>query len=797
MKGCFLRVFLLLFAVGCQQGPTESSAVAHSLDIPAIAPSTSDPSLAAHAKHIAKALRVAGAPLTDVEWNALNQACADPDSKKGFRAIQALLDARVVSFVHITPNGQIDRVTAPKEQQLQGQGWRTYLVKIHNEAGSKLPIAAQSPHAKPPFGRHGSADPFGNTEPVHKLPEEHLVRQNEAQARFLELRMDKDAALSGQTLEYRLIHLASRDTGPRIAQIGFYLGEEVPPLSNQNAAWISFECAASTKVVFGVFDHDGAPAMASFTIRDAQDRLYPNPRQRRLPDFHFQDQVYRTNGESVMLPAGTYTVAFTRGMEYLTQTRTIHVPKAVRHYERFHLKRWINPQALGWYSGDHHIHASGCVHRGSPTPGVMPEDLLRQLQGEDLHVGCVLSWGPSWYFQKQFFTGTVHPLSTPNTLIRYDVEVSRFPSGRSGHLVLLRLTEDDYAYPEPVEFDWKYGNEHGHFKGTRTTRIGEWPSWGLPILRFGKAQNGVVGVPHSGWGLRVDSTELPNYVIPPMNDIGANEFIVDIAHEAADFLSAGDTPMIHELNIWYHTLNCGFRPRMSGESDFPCITRDRVGVGRSYVKLDDKLAFNAWAEGLKQGRSYVGDGRSHLMDFRVNDRDVGTEQSEVQLDQPGLVQARVKFAAYLDAVQTEQGAKIQISGLESKPFWHLERARIVNSRKVSVEVVVNGEPVRELRQEIVADGTLRELNFDVPIARSSWVALRVLGSSHTNPIFVLVGDQPIRASRRSAQWCIDAVNQCWKSKNASIREWEKDAAKHAYDDARKTYEAILKACETE
>ena len=34
------------------------------------------------------------------------------------------------------------------------------------------------------------------------------------------------------------------------------------------------------------------------------------------------------------------------------------------------------------------------------------------------------------------------------------------------------------------------------------------------------------------------------------------------------------------------------------------------------------------------------------------------------------------------------------------------------------------------------------------------VACRILPSSHTNPIFVLVGEQPIRAYRRSVEWCL-------------------------------------------
>ena len=82
-----------------------------------------------------------------------------------------------------------------------------------------------------------------------------------------------------------------------------------------------------------------------------------------------------------------------------------------------------------------------------------------------------------------------------------------------------------------------------------------------------------------------------------------------------DFISTVDTPSIWELNIWYHTLNCGYRCRISGETDFPCIYGERVGLGRSYVHLDGKLDFDQWVEGIKQGRCYVSDGKSHLMDF--------------------------------------------------------------------------------------------------------------------------------------------------------------------------------------
>jgi hypothetical protein len=71
------------------------------------------------------------------------------------------------------------------------------------------------------------------------------------------------------------------------------------------------------------------------------------------------------------------------------------------------------------------------------------------------------------------------------------------------------------------------------------------------------------------------------------------------------------------------------------------------------------------------------------------------------------------------------------------------------------------------------------------------VALRIYPSSHTNPVFVLVGGKPIRASRKSAEWCLKSVDQCWSQKEKRTRPEELPAAQAAYDAARRAYEKIL------
>ena len=109
-----------------------------------------------------------------------------------------------------------------------------------------------------------------------------------------------------------------------------------------------------------------------------------------------------------------------------------------------------------------------------------------------------------------------------------------------------------------------------------------------------------------------------------------------------------------------------------------------------------------------------------------------------------------------------------------------------------VEIIVNGYPVA--RKEIEADGHQEDMTFDVPIEKSSWVALRILQSSHTNPIFVEVGGQPIRASVKSAEWCAAGVKQCRQQKERFMDADERADFGSAYDHAEQVYAKLIEEC---
>ena len=778
--------------------------------------------LVAQASRLTEALSFLGSGLNPADVERINKLRDAPMREDVAESLQKILDPYCLALVHINPEARVQVHRGPAKAVLMRGGWTSFLVKVHNEAAVTAELAVESPNALPLLHRSTGAK---------RTAPENVISPGEAANRFLELAMYGRRPLlrnlSGVKLEYAVLQVYSRDEGKREAKIGFHVGQETQDLGFRNAVDILFDCQPSVKVVFRVKDHDGSPAMASFTITDGIERIvddpkvnpfspdyrlslalrqpwdlmrggdrgrpgiaeppvgkrligvYPLPSRRvatdEYPDFFFHAQVYRSDGEHVSLPPGSYDIQFTRGPEYLAQTKRITIPPGVKTHEvAFQLNRWTNLAGLGWYSADHHVHAAGCSHYESPAEGVDPQHMWRQALGEDLNVACVLAWGPSWYHQKQFFEGKTHALSTKQNLMRYDVEVSGFPSSHAGHVVLLRLKEDDY--PE-------------------TTKVEEWPSWTLPVLQWARSQGSAVGYAHSGAGLApLEPTDkLPNYVIPRLDGIGANEYIVTVAHGAVDFYSAGDTPSQWELNMWYHTLNAGFRTRLSGETDFPCIFDDRVGMGRSYAKLDGGLDFDRYVQKIVEGRSYVSEGRSHVIDFTVNGLELGTRQSQLDLDRPQSVTIKAKVAAYLPEEQDALGAVIAARPQNQPPYWDIERARIGKTRKVPVELVVNGEAVA--RTEVVANGTWTEVSFEHRIDRSSWLALRILPSSHTNPIFTLIGGQPIRASKASAEWCRKAVDRCWTTKEPRIRPEEKRDAEAAYNKARQVYDRIIQESE--
>lgn len=781
--------------------------------------------LGANVARLLRALEMHGTPLSIAVTETLQDAAKSRDAAR----LQRVLDEHVLLVVQISPESRIKTERGPAFAELKQGGFSPVIIKVLNQCASTAKLKMVSPQAGAVYA---GASRFS----LQRQQQSHLDQDQNADRatdRFLAAEIFSQSPmsprLSGLEVEYCLGLLYSSESGKREASIGFEVGQRNTELGSRGETPILFDIQPAVPVSIDLLDENGQPTMAHFVFRqrdEVGDRVFPLQAKRLAPDLFFQPQVYRQHGETVMLPPGVFDVEYGRGPEYKVkrcELRVIEKEPAPTVVAR--LERWIDPEKHGFFSGDHHIHAAGCSHYTVPTEGVTPEDMFRQVKGEGLNVGCVLTWGPCYDFQRRFFSERPHGISEPRTILKYDVEVSGFGSQALGHVCLLNLR--DQTYP---------GSEGTATKG--------WPTWTTPVMRWAKQQGAVTGYAHSASGMQIDpdaagkrlhakldadqdgglsrdevreallperferidsdgdrtltlaelvashdrvADQLPNYAIPELNGVGAMEIFVSTAEGVCDFISAMDTSRIQEWNTWYHLLNCGFPVKVSGETDFPCMSSRRVGQGRVYVQLgpDAKLDFDKWCGGLASGKSYVSDGYAHALDFAIEGVRPGDEA--LRFEKPGKldVHAKVAFASEMP-LSVAQGTNVPAGGrrfVGDTVELHGERnGERIQREPQLVELIVNGKVA--MTWNVPADGRIHDLQTQITVERSAWVALRHFPQFHTNAVEVLVDSQPIRASSRSARWCLESIDQLWRNRRELIAVPERADAEKAFERAR-------------
>ncbi|MCC6507515.1 MAG: CehA/McbA family metallohydrolase [Pirellulaceae bacterium] len=795
------------------------------------AQSTDVQALGVQAERVEQTLEALGYAWPEDLRRKLQMARAAEDAA----ALQQLLDEQVTCTVMINPESRVKVEAGQVKPRLQQAGYVPWLVKIVNQGAVQAPLRVNSPQAGPSYS--------GVALLSMQRQDQLSLRENEVKGdsprRFLHLEWFEQAPMmrvpSGAPLEYALLLVYSSEAGQREAVLEFSVGSGTQDLGFRAQLPVATLIPPALPVRLTIHDDNGQRAFARLTIRDAHGHVYPPQPRRLAPDFFFQQHIYREDGESVWLPPGKFTVQSSQGPETLPQTQELIVAMEKDNQCAVKLQRWVKSIERGWVSGDHHIHGAGCAHYTSPTEGVTPADMFRQVAGEGLNVGCVLTWGPCFEHQRHFFRPEVDALSRPRTLLKYDIEISGFGSQALGHVCLLNLR--DQYYP-----------------GSEGTKVKGWPTWATPALQWAKAQGAVTGFAHSASGLQIDAQRaanrmleqldtdksqlvskseaakgllpapfadidvdrdqglsrvelhsaidaaadrLPNLAIPEMNSVGAMELPVAVTVGACDFISTMDTARVAEWNMWYHVLNCGFPLKASGETDFPCMSGDSVGQGRVYVAMDqtDQIDFPRWCRGLAEGRSYVSDGYAHALSFEVHGASQQARLGEtLNISQPSEITVRARIAiapkmpqsvAY--ATRLPEGGRrfvgdtVTLHGSRSDAW--------VETGSRDLEVVVNGLPVAS--RKIAADGREEVYEFKLDIKQSSWVAVRAFPHLHTNPIDVLVAGQPIRASADSARWCIETIQQLWRQREKNISPAERDAAKLAFDTAIEVYRSRI------
>ena len=783
-----------------------------------------DQPLAANCSRLLDALDYLGTPLADDITAELRTAIRGEDAAR----IHELLKPQVLLRVVINPELRVKVERGKADPMIQQSGFTPMLVHVRNDATLARRLRVTSPQAGPLYA--GAAEGILLRQAQTEL---NINENKNRDRRFLDIEVfDKPpmtSGLSGAPVEYLIVLVSANEPGQREATIAIDVGDGTQDLGFRSEVPVLFSVRPAIPVRLSIHDDDGSPTTARLEFRGHDGRVYPPQAKRLAPDFFFQPQIYRADGQIVLLPPGKFTLESCRGPEYLRKTQHVQVSEGSDNVVSVELERWINPHDFGYWSGDHHIHGAGCSHYESPTQGVTPADMFAQVKGEGLNVGCLLTWGPCFEHQRNFFSPDADSISEPRTILKYDLEISGFGSAAMGHVCLLNLT--DQTYP-----------------GSDGTKDQGWPTWTVPVMKWAKDQGGVTGYPHSAlhvdpksaadWIIThsdqdadgsLDSSEahglllpesfdaidldnsarlshdelqsssnrmadsLPNLALPAMDGGGAMEILVSTPEGVCDFISAMDTARIPEWNTWYHLLNCGFPLKLSGETDFPCMSSRRVGQGRVYVQLgqSESLDFPAWCRGLADGRSYVSDGYAHAVAFTVNGTSAGPAALELPSGGVVTVQTSVVFAPELPqavaygTLPPDGGNRI----VGDTVNLHAPRdSGYVTGGERLVEIVSSGRVVAS--QLVPADGAVHTLSFQVPVEHSTWLAVRQFPQLHSNPVTVLVADQPIRASRASALWCAESVRILWERRHRFIAEPERAAAREAYDRALAGYLSI-------
>ncbi|HEX2522621.1 MAG TPA: hypothetical protein VHP35_10890, partial [Terriglobia bacterium] len=318
--------------------------------------------LSSNVERLIQALELVGTPLPAETRRALQTAVRARDA----RTIQELLDRHVLFVVHLNPEVRVKVTRGPAPAILQQSGFTPFLVKVLNESTSTLPIRIASPQSGPVYAGVAKLS-------MQRERQEHL-RENEnvnRDNRFLQVEMFSEPPmtrnLSGLKVEYALALIYSSEAGQREAIIGFDAGQGTQDLGFRGELPVLFNVRPAVPVRLAIRDHDGQPTTGRFAFFDRAGHVYPPQVKRLAPDLFFQKQIYRSDGDTVLLPPGQLTMFYGRGPEYRWLKREITVPSDGAAQLEVKLERWVHPNAYGYYSGDHHIHAAGCAHYTSPT----------------------------------------------------------------------------------------------------------------------------------------------------------------------------------------------------------------------------------------------------------------------------------------------------------------------------------------------------------------------------------------------------------------------------------------------
>ena len=344
----------------------------------------------------------------------------------------------------------------------------------------------------------------------------------------------------------------------------------LPPLAE-----ISYKSSETKSFYSGIdFKKDKAwvgPVRKMNGAGNNEDRSYVYGLYPSLP--YWKDPVmYQTSGDfSISLTPGKWRISIEHGNEYVPISETFDVAASSASISKnFVLNRWINLPALGWYSGDVHVH--------HPTTKPQFKDfLLQYAKAEDVHLVNVLEMG--------------HHLGTD---FKQEGFGEKFRTCK-GNICLVSGQEDPRS-------------QYGHIIGLNIKQMvrdtSTYDYYDLVFKQLHLQKGAIVGYAHFAW----NGCDLPK------------GFPWYVTTQQIDFVELLQFTKLNTLD-YYDYLNLGFHITAAAGSDVPWGST--LGEVRTYVYTGKDFSADSWFSGLKAGHTFVSNGPSLL--FSADGKLPGTE----------------------------------------------------------------------------------------------------------------------------------------------------------------------------
>ena len=372
---------------------------------------------------------------------------------------------------------------------------------------------------------------------------------------------------------------------------------------------------------------EGEEAYLEHSLRRSANR-HKGPIRFRPLDYYF----YTDGTLNLKVPPGRCTVEVRKGYEYIPSHRTFELGPGQVLDATVSLSRWIDMAALGWYSGDTHIHFE--------RTGTNDDDLLTLTSARDIRYAFSLSMNTRGYSLGGAFESwhQAHGLGDGSVRNRgpyFLTSGQEYRTRTLGHVTVLM--------------------GRGYVPGAGHTRNADkGPSLAV-IGDQARDLGGMIGLNHGGYTrLEADSLALA----------GKMDFL--------ELLQFGGYRGLG-LDGWYDFLNLGFRWPIVGASDYPA-TRE-LGDCITYLRASSPPTPREFVEGLVRGESFATSGP--MLRVTVNGKQPGESilaegKSKLELQVEIRVSSPLYPVRYVDLIRNGR-VVFRDFAADGRADWELSR----------------------------------------------------------------------------------------------------------------------------